>query len=440
MSIPSFKGFFGPVLKVLDEQDGSPVQLQTVSEKVVQVLGLSEEEARERIPKGAQTVVYNRTSWAIQYLRDAGMVERASYGKYRITDLGRENWKEYGNDVTVERLGNDKCVSEKQFVTRLSFEDYMLPALKGLQTLGNEPENAVGGVHIRTLRDWIKNHLSLTDEETTILLPSGRVTEFAQRVSWAVHSIFKAELIERVGHGKYRILEQGEDLLKEEIEKIDRKQLQFYPSYAIWQEEMAAPNRASQMNPSVENDNTESVNKVEDDPYLVLEQAVEYYNRVLESDLLDMVKNANYLVLERLVVDLLIKLGYGDGNPERGHLTKSSGDGGIDGVIEEDSLGLGKILIQAKRYTESSIGSGAVQSFVGAMTQRGANKGVFVTTSKFSDEAQGVVKAVTDKHIALIDGVKLARLMRENEIGVRDVTAYWKMKIDESYFDDNEES
>ncbi len=329
----------------------------------------------------------------------------------------------------------------KHAPVRRSFEDYMLPALKGLQVLDQKSENASEGVHIRRLRDWIKDQLGLTKEETTILIPSGRITEFIQRVSWAVHGMLKAELIKRVGHGKYKILEEGEKLLMAEPEKIDKELLRGYPSYVLWQNEITASSRVSRISANAEGDRVDTVNDAEEDPLLLLEKAVEYYNRTLERELLDLVMQSDYSVLERLVVDLLIRLGYGDGNPERGYPTRLTGDGGIDGVIEEDSLGLEKILIQAKRYNEDrGVGPDTIQSFIGAMDQRGASKGVFVTTSKFTDSAKTVVREVTNKYIALIDGAKLARLMRENKIGVRDVTAYWKMIIDESYFDDSDES
>lgn len=323
---------------------------------------------------------------------------------------------------------------KKQAAKSRTFDGYMLPALTGLRELGDRTENAGGGVHIRVLRDWIKNHLSLTEEETAILLPSGKVTVFSQRVSWAVHWIAKAGLIERVERGKYRILENGRNLLKDKPEKIDKKLLQKnYPAFAAWHDELRSSSRALRLGSNAGGDSTDSVNEIEEDPLLALEQAAEHYNRVMENDILERVLIAPAFLLEQIAERLLVALGYGEGK-----VTGKSGDGGVDVVIKQDALGLDKIFVQVKRFApNNTVGENYLRDFVGSLEKERTKKGVFITTSRFTAAAETYVKDLASSHsIVLVDGSNLARMMRKHNVGVRQETAYWKVSIDEDFFDE----
>jgi restriction system protein len=169
------------------------------------------------------------------------------------------------------------------------------------------------------------------------------------------------------------------------------------------------------------------------DPQENIEAAYRRIKEQLADDLLARIKGCTWDFFERLVVDLLLKMGYGGSKLDAGKAFQKSRDGGVDGVIKEDKLGLGEIYIQAKRWDEGQVGSKDIQAFVGALQEKKAHKGVFITTSGFSKPAEESARSVRDK-VILINGPKLADLLMEYEVGVSTVASYEIKKIDSDYF------
>jgi restriction system protein len=213
--------------------------------------------------------------------------------------------------------------------------------------------------------------------------------------------------------------------------KIDLAFLQRFPSYVVeWRRGSAAAT------PLAEN-NADRGNLVVESSATPEEQISKSYQTLtaaLEADLLDRVREMSPEFFETLVVNVLIKLGYGGGQPAMGQAIGRSGDGGIDGIIKEDALGLDVVYIQAKRYGQgNSVGRSDVQAFAGSLDGVGATKGIFITTGSFSTGAREYVARIA-KRIILIDGPQFARLMVENEVGVRVLETFKIKKIDENYF------
>ena len=258
-------------------------------------------------------------------------------------------------------------------------------------------------------------------------LPSGGKSVFADRVGWAVTYMRHAGLLERVGRGTYRLTEDGGKLLAQAPARIDMKLLQEFPAYAEW------IGKARKSQPGKDTVPVQAEESA-DTPEEILEHAARQLRVELEADVLERVFEAPPAFLERVVVDLLIAMGYGGGDAAMGHVTGRSGDGGIDGTIREDALGLDEVYIQAKKYTEGSVGEGALRNFAGAIDAAGTTKGVFVTTASFTRAAREYV-ARSPKRIVLIDGEELARLMVAHDIGVRTRVRHEIKRIDEDYFD-----
>ena len=260
------------------------------------------------------------------------------------------------------------------------------------------------------------------------MLPSGRQTVFANRVNWAVIYMERAGLLERVRRGVYRLTQEGERLLSRMPSRIDINLLGEYPDFAEWsQRENATPpgkNATSKQN-----------DDIAETPEEALDRAARQLSSALEADVLHRVRSAAPMFLERVVVDMLIAMGYGGGDAAKGRVTGRSGDGGIGGTIREDALGLDEVYVQAKKYADgNTVGEGDLRNFAGAIDAAGTTKGVFVTTAGFTRGARNYV-ARSPKRIVLIDGEELARLMVRHGIGVRTKVHHEIKRIDEDYFD-----
>jgi restriction system protein len=266
----------------------------------------------------------------------------------------------------------------------------------------------------------------LTPEDMQELLSSGQPV-FTNRISWAVVYVAGAGLVEKVRRGVYRLTAGGERLLAQAPARIDKNVLRNYPAYVEWsaRKSVRSPNRDTAPAPPDDSADT---------PEEVLDRAARQLHGALEGDVLDRVREAAPEFLERLVVDLLIAIGYGGGDAERGRVTGRSGDGGIDGTIREDALGLDEVYLQAKKYAGTTVGEGDLRNFAGAIDAANTTKGVFVTTAGFTKSAKDFV-AKSPKRIVLIDGEKLACLMVDNDIGVRTWAKHEVKRIDDDYFD-----
>lgn len=299
------------------------------------------------------------------------------------------------------------------------YQSVMLPTLKALAD-GMEAQ-------LGEIRQRVAVSEKLTAEEVRQLIPSGRQTVLANRVSWALLGMERAGLVERVRRAVYRLTDEGGHLLARGLEHIDDKLLATYPAFAEWKK------RSTQQrdNPAPVIDGTKET------PEETLTRVAGEMRSMLEIDLLERIRDAAPAFLEQVVVDLLLSMGYGGADADRGHVTGGTGDGGIDGTIREDPLGLDEVYVQAKKYAEgSNVGESDLRNFAGAIDAAGMTKGVFVTTAGFTRSARDYV-ARSPKRIVLIDGEELARLMVQHGIGVRTRDRFEVKRIDQNYFDED---
>ena len=300
------------------------------------------------------------------------------------------------------------------------YQSLMLPALKGLADGAETP--------ISKLRARIAAAENLTPDDLQEMLPSGRQPMFVNRVSWAVIYMERAGLVERVRRTVYRLTPEGEKVLSSVPVRIDLNLLRQYPNYVKWSKRANALGSGKIVAPK-------QGSEAADTPEEALEKAAKYLREALEADVLARIHDAPPAFLEQVVVDLMIAMGYGGGDTAMGKVTGRSGDGGIDGTIREDALGLDEVYVQAKKYTEgNAVGEGDLRNFAGAIDAAGTAKGVFVTTSSFTQAAKNYVTK-SPKRIVLIDGTELARLMVQHDIGVRTRVFHKIKRIDEDYFD-----
>lgn len=265
----------------------------------------------------------------------------------------------------------------------------------------------------------------LTDDERQELLPSGKQTRFDNRVAWAKSYFKQAGLVENTRRGYFKISQRGLDLLATNPKKINKKTLEQYPEFLEFQNVRKEVNEIQR---SVDEPEKQT-------PEEQLENAYKILSDGLAIEIIQLVKSCSPAFFERLVVELLLAMGYGGTRADAGRAIGQSGDGGIDGIIDEDRLGLDSIYIQAKRW-EGVVGRPEIQKFVGALQGQRAHKGVFITTSDFTKEVQEYVKNITNK-VVLMNGFNLARLMIENNVGVSKAATYEVKKIDSDYFVDD---
>lgn len=269
----------------------------------------------------------------------------------------------------------------------------------------------------------------LSDEDVRELLPSGNQSAFTNRVSWAIVHMGRAGLLERVRRGVYRITGEGDRLLSSGPSRIDLGVLREYPAYIEWRAKTGPTEPSGTVADFKQNGDSF------DTPEEAIDRAAEQLNGELEADLLHRVRSGQPAFFEQVVVDLLVAMGYGGGNATKSRVTGRSGDGGIDGTIREDVLGLDEIYVQAKRYAEgNNVRASDLRDFAGAIDLAGTTKGVFVTTAGFTRDAENYV-AKSPKRIILIGGEELARLMVRHGIGVRTRHSYEVKRIDEDYFE-----
>lgn len=304
-----------------------------------------------------------------------------------------------------------------------NFQSLMLPVLKSLAD--------TEGKHTKEIRMFVKELLNLTDDDEQESYPSG-VRIFADRVSWALTYIQRAGLINRVSRGVYELTQDGKDLLKTKPESVNRKTLRGYKAFQEWTAKVEQQSKPASIT------HTES-DQLDEIPLKVLEQTIQRIRGELEADLLTRTLKGSPGFFERIVHDLLIAMGYGGGDSEMGEVIGGPGDKGIDVTINEDRLGLDRVHIQAKKYgKDHNVGAGEVRNFAGAIDASGTNKGVFITTSKFTQAAMEFVKQST-KRIVLVDGDELVRLMVDYGVGVHTQTTHDLKQLDELYFDQDTE-
>jgi restriction system protein len=276
---------------------------------------------------------------------------------------------------------------------------------------------------LRTTIDELAEVFHLTSDERQVLLPSGRQATFDNRIGWARTYLTKAGLLEKTGRGRFRITDRGRECVAQRPATLNVKYLERFPEFVTFQTASNQP--VAQLPPSMGQPGT---------PEEVLEATYQELRTALGQELLQRVKESSPSFFERLVVDLLVRMGYGGSRKDAGEAVGQSGDGGIDGLIKEDKLGLDVVYIQAKRW-EGTVGRPVVQAFAGSLEGFKAQKGVLITTSKFSQEANDYVRAI-QKKIVLIDGDGLVRYMIDHGVGVTEVVSYTVKRLDLDYFED----
>lgn len=270
----------------------------------------------------------------------------------------------------------------------------------------------------------LATEFKLTADERQELLPSGKQARFDNRVAWARSYFKQAGLVENTRRGYFRITTRGLNLLKTNPKKINKKTLEKYPEFLDFQN---IRKEVSEVERLIDEPDKQT-------PEEQLENAYKVISDGLAREIIQLIKSCSPSFFERLVVELLLAMGYGGTRAGAGRAIGQSGDGGIDGIIDEDRLGLDAIYIQAKRW-EGVVGRPELQKFVGALQGQRAHKGVFITTSDFTKEAQEYVKNISNK-VVLINGFTLAKLMIENNVGVSIAATYQVKKIDSDYFVD----
>jgi len=272
-----------------------------------------------------------------------------------------------------------------------------------------------------TARKELAAHFGLTSTEESELLPSGKQGRFANRVAWAKVYLERAGAFVSPSRGQFQITSRGREILADPPEILDIKYMERYPEFR----EFRSKPKESVITP------TESLEL--GTPEEALEAAYQSIRAGLASELLQRVKSSTPRFFELLVVELLLKMGYGRAGGS-GEAIGKSGDEGIDGVIAEDRLGLEMVYLQAKRW-EGTVGRPEIQKFVGALHGQRAKKGVFITTGVFSSDAVNYVRTI-DPRVALIDGIQLAQFMIDYNVGVALSQAYEVKKIDSDYFEE----
>ncbi|MCZ8249109.1 restriction endonuclease [Microcystis sp. LE19-195.1E] len=301
------------------------------------------------------------------------------------------------------------------------FQSIMLPLLKIL---------ADGKVYkYREIFEALVREFQVTEAERKEMLPSGQQEIFANRVGWAKTYLKKAGLIDSPQRATFVISEKGKEILSQNLDHIDTKFLRQFPEFQEF-------TRVNKQNETITLERNLSTSDQEQNPEELLENSYQEIRQALATDLLSILRKLSPDAFEKLVVELLVKMGYGGSIRDAGKAVGKSGDQGIDGIIKEDRLGLDIIYIQAKRWADNNaVGRPEIQKFVGALAGQGAKKGIFITTSYFTKEALEYVPRNEIK-IVLIDGEELGQLMIDYNLGVSTQKIYEIKRIDHDYFGD----
>jgi len=311
----------------------------------------------------------------------------------------------------------------------MSIPDYqtlMLPLLR-LAADGSEHR-------FRDAVEQLAAEFQLSDQERATMLPSGTAPMFDNRVGWAKTYLKQAGLIDTTRRGYFRITLRGTELLGTNPDLIDASTLENYEEFRAFRSRRSEEKGGLQPDlPTTLAPLSPASTVPEATPEELFSQAYQRLRSNLEAEVLEQVKAATPAFFERLVIDLLVAMGYGGSRRDAGKAVGRSGDGGIDGIIKEDKLGLDMIYVQAKRW-EGTVGRPEIQKFAGALQGQRANKGVFITTSGFSREAQEYAGIIPSK-IILIGGEQLAALMVDHNVGVSPVSRFEIKRVDSDYFE-----
>jgi restriction system protein len=303
------------------------------------------------------------------------------------------------------------------------FQAFMLPVLR---------EFADGREHLyKDVRERVAATLHLSPADISERIPSGKKTRVDDRASWAHVYLKQAGLLSSARRGVYQITARGQQVLASAPEKINMEFLERFPEYLEFKSRRRLTNGDAQATATPRA--IDHVPQTALTPDEQIRAGYELLRATLAEQLLERVRQASPAFFEQLVVDVLVAMGYGGSQEDAARVVGQSGDGGIDGIIKEDRLGLESIYVQAKRWEDTTVGRPAIQQFAGALQGHRARKGVFITTSTFSRDAIDYAKGLQTT-IVLIDGVQLADFMIEFGVGVTDVETIMLKRLDEDYF------
>ena len=311
----------------------------------------------------------------------------------------------------------------------MTIPDYQSLMLSVLKKAANSP------VRVPEIEPSLADEFGLSQQERDELLPSGRQKVLHNRIHWAKFYMSKAGLIDSPARGKFIASELGRKVLSENPSRVDIDYLMQYPSFRSF--------IAGGSNDGTSEDSAEPVPLPSSDdvspktPEEQIETAFIALQSALRADLLQRILQNSPSFFEALIVDLLVAMGYGGSHRNAATQLGRTGDGGVDGVVNEDRLGLDRVYIQAKRYSNGSVGRPEIQAFLGSLVGLGATKGVFVTTSTFSQQSYEFARHLPQR-IVLIDGQKLTDLMIEHNVGVRLNRAVEFKRLDEDFFTEDE--
>jgi restriction system protein len=300
----------------------------------------------------------------------------------------------------------------------MTIPDYQSIMLPLLQLMADQQEHSKPDAV-----EHLSKAFKLTQSERDELLPSGRQRLFDNRVGWARMYLAKAGLLESARRGHWKITQRGSDVLTENPPRIDVKYLERFPEFVVFKTQAR-----EQPGVPVEEDLSYSKRT----PRELIEDGYDRLRGELVQELLNRIMSCSPGFFETMVVELLVKMGYGGSQADAGKAIGRSGDEGVDGIIKEDKLGLDAIYIQAKRW-QNPVGRPDIHRFVGALQGQRATKGIFITTSRFSDDAKQYASSIGTK-VVLIDGEELARLMIDSDVGVSTEATYGIKRVDNDYF------
>lgn len=297
-----------------------------------------------------------------------------------------------------------------------SYQDIMKPVLEAAK---NEE------VKLSNVVDLLAEQFNLSEDERTELLPSGRQAAFTNRVGWAKTYLAKAGLLDSTRRGHFVITALGKEALNSD-EEINNQYLKRFDDFKVF---------TKQKNGDSDKVEESTVSDSDATPDEVLRAAYKQINDVLASDILSRTRKVSPAFFEQLLIDLLLAMGYGGSDEGMAHTLGRSGDNGVDGVINQDPLGVDQVYIQAKRYAEgNNVGSSEIRDFFGALNLKKAQKGIFITTSDFTSSASQTAKDL-GMRIVLINGKELANLMLRYNVGSRDEQVIYIKRIDEEFFE-----
>ena len=333
----------------------------------------------------------------------------------------------------IERLKNATILTSilhkgEYLMTKVDlpkFDEFLVPIIR--YSLGGKEHELT-----ETIEEMSKE-FNLSEEQCNLLMPSGQRTYIYDRVAWAITYLVQAGLLVRTGRSRYVISDLGRQEARNMPEKIKWTYLEKFPAF---KEFKTIKNKRSKNNP---NDNSEMIDKYknsEDTPNEEIDKIFEKRNRLLENDLLDTLIKVKPADFEKIIIDVVLSLGYGKDYEEMAKVLGQPNDQGIDGEISQDKLGFDKIYLQAKRWgRDHTVGSHEIRDFIGALAAKKTKKGIFITTAKFSKEAIEAAKNASEYIVKLIDGIDLASLMIDNMVGIREVQKYSLKEIDKDYFE-----